>query len=192
MAISIYKCSEELQNKIIIAYQNNISLRQIEKNFNVNRRTVSKFLEEKNIKTIKGNHYRKYFHDFDFFEKIDNEEKAYWLGFMFADGYIVNYDNYYGEDVLGLSVSLKDQKILEKFKKSIKATNPIKCYQKKDFGEPMVRLQMSSQKTVDDLISHGCVKQKSLILEPPKKIPKELIPHFIRGLFDGDGCITDS
>ena len=93
MAISIYKCSEELQNQIIIAYQNNISLRQIEKNFNVNRRTVSKFLEEKNIKTIKGNHYRKYFHDFDFFEKIDNEEKAYWLGFMFADGYIVNYDN---------------------------------------------------------------------------------------------------
>ena len=108
MAISIYKCTEELQNQIIAAYKNNISLRQIEKDFDVSRKTISKFLEEKGIKTVKGNHYRKYFHNFDFFEKIDSEEKAYWLGFMFADGYIVNYDNYYVEDVLGLSVSLKD------------------------------------------------------------------------------------
>lgn len=192
MAISIYKCTEELQNQIIAAYKNNISLRQIEKDFNVSRKTISKFLEEKGIKTVKENHYRKYFHNFDFFEKIDSEEKAYWLGFMFADGYIVNYDNYYGEDVLGLSVSLKDQEVLEKFKKSIQATNPIKCYQRKEPGEPMVRLQMSSQKTVNDLISHGCVKQKSLILQPPKEIPEEFLPHFIRGLFDGDGCITSS
>ena len=192
MAISIYKCTEQLQNQIIAAYKNNISLRQIEKDFDVSRKTISKFLEEKGIKTVKGNHYRKYFHNFDFFEKIDSEEKAYWLGFMFADGYIVNYDNYYGEDVLGLSVSLKDQEVLEKFKKSIQATNPIKCYQRKRSGEPMVRLQMSSQKTVNDLISHGCVKQKSLILQPPKEIPEELLPHFIRGLFDGDGCITSS
>ena len=56
----------------------------------------------------------------------------------------------------------------------------------------MIRLQMSSQKTVNDLISHGCVKQKSLILQPPKEIPEEFLPHFIRGLFDGDGCITSS
>ena len=48
---------------------------------------------------------------------------------------------------------------------------------------------MSSQKTVDDLISHGCVKQKSLILQPPIGVPDELLHHFIRGFFDGDGSL---
>ena len=43
MAISIYKCTEELQNQIITAYKNNISLRQIEKDFDVSRKTISKF-----------------------------------------------------------------------------------------------------------------------------------------------------
>lgn len=39
-----------------------------------------------------------------------------------------------------------------------------------------------------DLISHGCIPQKSLILKFPE-ISKELIPHFIRGYFDGDGSV---
>lgn len=71
-------------------------MRQIEKEFGVTRTTVSKFLENKGIKTTKGNHYRKYFHQEDFFENIDTEEKAYWLGFMFADGYITNKRFGYG------------------------------------------------------------------------------------------------
>lgn len=41
----------------------------------------------------------------------------------------------------------------------------------------------------NDLISHGCVPNKSLILKPPK-IDNELINHFIRGYFDGDGCVS--
>ena len=75
-----------------------MSLREIEKQFNVTRTTISKFLENKGIKNTKGNHYRKYFHNENFFETIDTEEKAYWLGFMFADGYIINNENRYGED----------------------------------------------------------------------------------------------
>lgn len=42
---------------------------------------------------------------------------------------------------------------------------------------------------MDDLIKHGCVKQKSLILQPPINVPQNLIRHFIRGFFDGDGSI---
>lgn len=42
---------------------------------------------------------------------------------------------------------------------------------------------------MDDLIGHGCFKQKSLILKPPIGVPDELIHHFIRGFFDGDGSI---
>lgn len=192
MAISINKCSKEIKEKIVEDYLNNKSLRQIEQDYDVSRATVSKYLEKHGIKNQKGNHYRKYFHDFNYFEVIDSEEKAYWLGFMFADGYIVDFSNTYGEDSFGISISKKDYSLLEKFKKSIQATNPIKEYNRKGPGENLIRLLMTSQKTVNDLINHGCVKQKSLILKPPSGIPNDLIRHFIRGFFDGDGCITKS
>lgn len=190
MAISINKVDAETKDKIIEAYKNNMSLREIEKEFKVLRATVSKFLEEQNIKKIKGNHYRKYFHDFDFFENIDTEEKAYWLGFMFADGYIVNHENRYGEDSFGLTLAEDSLDSIEKFKKSLHATNPILYDNSKSIGQPQAKIVLTSQKTVNDLIDKGCVKQKSLILQPPKKVPEKLLSHFIRGFFDGDGSLT--
>lgn len=189
MAISINKVDAETKNKIIEAYKNNMSLREIEKEFKVLRATVSKFLEEQNIKKIKGNHYRKYFHDFDFFENIDTEEKAYWLGFMFADGYIVNHENRYGEDSFGLTLAEDSLDSIEKFKKSLHATNPILYDNSKSIGQPLAKIVLTSQKTVNDLIDKGCIKQKSLILQPPKKVPEKLLSHFIRGFFDGDGSL---
>ena len=177
MAISINKVDAETKNKIIEAYKNNMSLREIEKEFKVLRATVSKFLEEQNIKKIKGNHYRKYFHDFDFFENIDTEEKAYWLGFMFADGYIVNHENRYGEDSFGLTLAEDSLDSIEKFKKSLHATNPILYDNSKSIGQPQAKIVLTSQKTVNDLIDKGCVKQKSLILQPPKKVSEKLPVH---------------
>lgn len=191
MGINIKKVNIQTLNNIIEDYQNGKSMRQIEKDYGVTRQSVAKYLEEQQIKTTKGNHHRIYNHNENFFEVIDTEEKAYWLGFMFADGYISNMQNRYGQDLFGLSLSQTDEEMLHKFKKSIEATNPILTYPRKDNNShPMCRIQMTSQKTVDDLIDKGCVKQKSLILKPPKKVPEKLINHFIRGFFDGDGSIT--
>ena len=192
MTININTADEEFQQQIIQAYQNGMSLRQIQNNFNVNRQTTAHFLEKRKIKTTKGNHHRTYNHNENFFENIDTEQKAYWLGFMFADGYISNNDNRYGQDQFGISLAEQDIELLYKFKTAINATNPIHTYYRKEGtpGQPMCRIFLTSQKTVNDLISHGCVKQKSHILQPPIGVPEELIPHFIRGFFDGDGSIS--
>ena len=189
MAVSINKLPKEIQDKIINSYQNNMSLREIEKQYGAIRSTVSKFLEQKGIKTTKGNHYRKYFHDENFFEDINTEEKAYWLGFMYADGYIVNNKNRYGEDDFGITVAIDSLDIIEKFKSSLQATNPIRYDNSKSKGQIQAKLVCCSQKTVDDLIDKGVVKNKSAILKPPTKVPEELIQHFIRGFFDGDGSL---
>ena len=178
---------EEIQQSIIEDYLNNKSMRQIEKDYGATRHSVAAFLEEKGVKTTKGNHHRLYKHNYDFFENINTEEKAYWLGFMFTDGYIADYSHRYGEDKFGITLHSKDVSSLESFKKSIQATNPITDVSYN--GRTLRRIIMSSQKTVDDLISHGCVKQKSLVLQPPIGVPDELIHHFIRGFFDGDGSI---
>lgn len=184
MAKNVKFFSEEEKQTFIRDYKNNKSIRQIEKDYGVTRQSLSKFLEEQSIKQEKGNHYRKYFHNFNFFENIDNEIKAYWLGFMYADGYIVDYQDIYGEDQFGIKLNKNDLKSLEDFKIDIESTNPIT-----NTDNNSLRLLMTSQKTCNDLISHGCVKQKSKILKPPKNIPNNLIRHFIRGFFDGDGSI---
>ena len=118
MAISINKISEDIQKQIIDDYKNNTSLRKLEEKYNVSRSTISSFLEKKGIKTQKGNHYRKYFHNEDFFEKIDSEEKAYWLGFLTADGWI-NKNEKGNAGVTGIELQYKDIDHLRKFNKSI-------------------------------------------------------------------------
>ena len=190
------KLSEEEKQQIISDYKNNVSLRELEKKYHHSRKILSDWLTKIGVKTTTGNHYRKYFHDEDFFETIDTEEKAYWLGFMFADGYIVDHSNDYGQDEFGMSLAIDSIDAIEKFKKSIKATNPIRydtsgeC--KGTNKQPLCKIVMRSQKTVNDLIDKGCVKQKTAILEPPKHVPDELIHHFLRGFFDGDGSLIRS
>lgn len=182
------------KEQIIEDYQNNISIREISIKYGYSRPALSKFLEEVGIKTTKGNHYRKYFHDMDFFEKIDTEEKAYWLGFMFADGYIIDNSNRYGEDGFGMSLAEDSLDSLLLFKQSLKASNPINKdmsgHNKNSNKQIIYKLELHSQKTADDLIDKDCVKNKTSILKPPTGVPDHLIHHFIRGFFDGDGSIT--
>lgn len=191
MPININKQPIEIQKAIIEDYKNNVSIRQLEIKYNTGRASISKFLTEKGIKTTVGNHYRKYTHNEDFFEIIDIEEKAYWLGFMYADGWISDYSNRYGQDHFGISLAIEDEEHLKKFLKSLSATNPINYDNSglKKNQSRLAKVELTSQKTVDDLIKNGCFKKKTLILKPPTTVPKELLPHFIRGFFDGDGSI---
>lgn len=67
----------------------------------------------------------------NYFEKIDNEHKAYWLGFLYADGYILQgrKEKKNESDALGISISQKDTYLLEILKTDLKSENPIKFYQ---------------------------------------------------------------
>ena len=188
---------EEEINEIIKMYQNNISLRQIAEKTHHSRAALSQMLEHLGIKKTKGNHYRKYFFDFNYFEKIDDEKKAYWLGFLYADGNIVKQDNRgYGEQEFKISVAKRDEEILEKYKEDLKSTYPLRYDESSHKQNPKNQIQVicsyRSQKTVEDLKKLGCVENKSLILTFPneQQVPNEFIYDFIRGYFDGDGSIT--
>ena len=119
----------DLLEILIIEYRdNNLSLRKIQEKYSVNRHKVAKILEERGIKTTKGNHYRYNFHDFDYFETINSQTKAYFSGLLMADGYITDNSKRYGEDKFGISLQIEDLPIIESFKKHLKATNDIKIY----------------------------------------------------------------
>lgn len=128
--------------------------------------------------------YGKYYINQDFFEKIDNEWKAYWLGFLYADG----YNN---EKNGSIEVTLKesDYEHLLKFKESIQSDTPIKEKFVKKFKN--YRIIISNKKMSNDLKNNGCFQNKSLSLTFPNLeiVPKYLIRHFIRGYLDGDGGV---
>jgi exonuclease VII small subunit len=138
---------------------------------------------------------RRYDVDHEFFNKIDNEHKAYWLGFIYADGYVSKRKE--TEKKLGIALGIKDINHLETFKKHINATYPINIYKSKSFGGVEIeycRLLMSSDQLFDDLVAKGVFEKKTLILKFPDEsiVPKQLQNHFIRGYFDGDGSFKKS
>lgn len=120
-------------------------------------------------------------YDRDYFEKIDSEPKAYILGFLFADGNI-SLD----KSMVRIRLAERDGEILEKIAKELKITKPLSL---KNYHQyPSLELAFYGKKTCEDLIRLGCVCAKSDKIVFPD-LRKDLIPHFIRGYFDGDGSI---
>lgn len=126
----------------------------------------------------------------DIFETIDTEEKAYWLGFIAADG-CVTYGGKHGRQFdLRVNLGTDDYEHLVKLKKFLGANHPIqyitKYNKKKNKYYYSYLLRICCKKIVEDLIKNKVVPAKSKILEFPN-IKKELEQHYIRGIFDGDG-----
>jgi hypothetical protein len=127
----------------------------------------------------------------DFFEKINNEKKAYWIGFFYADGNIRSKTNQ-----INVTLKISDYYHLEKlakiFNKKLNTRkfkdNREQCKQK--FYSSVI-LNISSKQLKDDLISKGVIPRKTYndLDDIFNYIPDNLINHFVRGYFDGDGCI---
>jgi hypothetical protein len=122
----------------------------------------------------------------NYFEIIDNEEKAYFLGFIFADGCVTNDIIKYRYQ-LTIKIHNKDIGILEKFIKSIDGEMNIRKDKKRDICEVF----LSGKKIIKDLENLGVVQNKTFSVKYPQ-IDEKLEKHFLRGYFDGDGCIRTS
>lgn len=126
------------------------------------------------------------------FDVINSEEKAYWLGFLYADGNVSSTNN-----IVSITLQYSDISHLEKFNSFIKNENSVK--------EGIIKLNNKEYKTCklsvcnkhfkESLIKLGCFPRKSLILRFPNLnifTDKNLVYDFIRGYIDGDGCLTFS
>lgn len=135
----------------------------------------------------------KYTCDSNYFEKIDTSVKAYWLGFLYADGYITKARSGSNRKV-GISLAKIDRNLLELFLISLKSNSVINEYKVSSgykVGAEYCRVIISDPKLASDLIKAGCVEQKTDVLKFPSEdiVPRYLQSHFIRGYFDGDGTI---
>jgi intein/homing endonuclease len=165
-----------------------MSYQKLSEKYNICTWSIRNALKKQNIKS----RIRKYNCDENYFEKIDTFEKAYWLGLLFADGYVRKRKQFNGKHkqggIVGISLKNGDEYLLNKFINDLKSNYSLTKQIKDDFLS--YKLEINSSKMVDDLIKLGCVPKKSLILLPPK-INYDFISHFIRGYFDGDGSIGE-
>lgn len=161
-----------------------ISLTEMGKREKVDRRTLAKHFKELGIEIVNKQNCSKF--NEHIFDQIDSEEKAYWLGFIFADGYISSSPLREGVKSIyqfEISLGIKDIEHLNKFKKFIEF--------KKDIitDKSRCRFIVANKHLWITLNELGCTPNKSLSLKFPN-IPQNLVRHFIRGYFDGDGCIS--
>ena len=138
--------------------------------------------------------------DQNFFDKIDTEEKAYWLGFIYADGYINNSTRNYE---LGIELNYKDVEHLKKFNKIFnnyyKIQKKIKNYNSVEklngrietnrVGE-MCLIRIYSKSIYEGLVKNNIVQNKTCSKIYPRIEDKVLFLHFLRGYIDGDGSYS--
>ena len=181
--------TNEQVEKIIEMYINGMSRTNIANHFGYSTdKPILKFLQKNNIK-IRNN--RKYEINENIFDVIDTEEKAYWLGFLLADGCISA--DYKGAHRISLRLQSNDIHHIEKFKTFLNTTSEITIESSvsPSTGKSCTNhgVKVNSNKMAQDLISHGVTIRKTGNEQPPIGIPDDLIVHFIRGYFDGDGSI---
>lgn len=126
---------------------------------------------------------------YDYFNKIDTEYKAYILGFIYADGSIV-YTTDNRENSLVISIQKEDSYILEKLLKEVNNNSLIDKKPQKDNWRNQKTARINSTEICRALENIGCFRNKTSVGMNFPNLPIELIPHFIRGFFDGDGCIN--
>jgi len=168
------------ENKIIDLYNKYRSLRKVAKILYISVEPVRRVLYSNQVKM---NSSRLYKVNENYFENIDTEHKAYWLGFLYADGCVRIERN-----CLTFKQHKRDKDMFIKFNQYLNSNYPFRIVKNTN----TYQIAITSKKLVKDLVSKGCVPRKSLILVFPKEsiLATHLQKHFIRGYFDGDGSIS--
>lgn len=160
--------------------------------FNLSDITIVKILKENNIKIrTLSESIRSYKRNEFYFDRIDTEEKAYFLGLLYADG--CNNKN----NTVELALQEIDKYMVERFAKALDYSGPIykrELNKKKKEWQNSFRVSINSKLLSNSLINLGMFHKKSMILKFPTfdQVPEYLMRHFIRGYIDGDGCICIS
>ena len=175
---------EFLKCEIIKLNREGLSFIKISDQLNIYRHTIRKWMKSVDYKIV-NTHNRLRVRE-NLFEEINTEEDAYWLGFLYADGYIskggmvqvgLKHTDY--EHLLKFAdfCGYDRSKVIKKQKTNF--PNSFRC-----------RIAFSTQHLKSNFNKHGIINNKSLILKFPSWLDTSLEPHFIRGYFDGDGSLS--
>jgi hypothetical protein len=182
-----WKLSADKQRRIADLHCEGVSTAEIMRRADVGRYAVKQVLKQRGeAPRESGSYSRRYSVDLDFFREIDTEEKAYTLGFIAADGCV------HGNTLI-ICIQRNDEAVIRAMRAAMQSEHPVRQiaprHTKKNTG-PQSDFRVCARELVRDLQRHKITERKSLTLEFPDTVPNHLIRHFVRGWFDGDGCVA--
>jgi len=179
-----------IETHVVNEYIKGVNNIELSNKYDLHRTTIQRILLRNNVTLRKQNiTSRKHILiNENYFNIIDTEEKGYVLGLLYADGYI-------NKNGFGISLIEGDKEILEKlsiifYNKIVLGYRKGKLISNKYFNKPQYRLEIVSMKMKNDLIAHGCMEAKSFKIRFPVLYNENIYRAFIRGYYDGDGCLT--
>jgi intein-encoded DNA endonuclease-like protein len=169
------KFSKEKEQKIVDMYNTGLNQSEIAKYFNTFNTSIRRVLKRNNIKIITSSELQRKISP-DIFNNYENENIQYWLGVIASDGCLTS-----GK----LVIETKDKEWMESYRNFLNPSINISVTQPKK-GNTLYRVQVRCKGLKEELAKYGLTENKSLTLN-------WLYPltwNFVRGVFDGDGCIT--
>jgi hypothetical protein len=188
--------TKEQETVVVTRYEHGETCAQIGAALGVGRQGIAAILERHGIIRDTSTRifseerraiYRKYECDHHFFDSIDTQGKAYWLGFLAADGCNTN-------GALSVGLSARDRDHLDRLKVALSSTHPIADRtvrpRKGHEAHATSSLVIRSGTLIAGHAAHGIVPRKTFIVEWPAFLPTALLRHYLRGYSDGDGCFA--
>lgn len=177
--------TEDKIDHICELYAEGVSAKSLGIKYGIDKRRIIKWAESKGTLRNKSESHRFTGFNQHAFDVIDTIEKAYWLGFFYADAYNSNSTN-----TVSISLQISDVDHLKKLAKFLNLPEDKVYYTKTKQNYEYYTLKMYSKHLCNTLNSLGCPQAKSFIITYPKWLDPKLTVPFIRGLFDGDGSLA--
>lgn len=136
-----------------------------------------KKISDAELSKLQSERSRKYNINQDFF-KTWSRDMAYVFGFWCADGCI------YGGRLFDITIQKKDKYLLKQISQKLGYEGGLYDY----VDRQACRINFSCVEIYNDIVALGGTERKSLTLDFPD-VPDEFLSDFIRGYFDGDGCV---
>lgn len=178
---------EDRKDEIFQLYQDGLKPKQIAERLNLNPVTVSSFFYRRKIR------FNPIINNPSYFNVIDSKNKAYFLGFIAADGALVKQRN---TTVLTITIKIEDRIVLDTLKSELQAEHNLLEIKRKCSFNPLkeihhIRLSFANNEINHALRKYGITERKSLTMPSLiNNIPEQFRDAFIIGYLDGDGSIT--
>lgn len=164
-------------------YQNGQTMSEIAEIYGIERHTVSRAFKRVGLCVDR----KTYHFNEHYFDAVDNIDKAYILGLLWADGH-----NDVDRGKITLQLQDKDKELLEHINNAVESDRPLwlcPLHDKNERWSNTYTLTLQSRHMSNILKSYGMIQRKSLVLEFPNFINAHLYGAFVRGYLDGDGSI---
>jgi len=179
------RLSDEEKIELVKLFKKGKKSKELSEYFGITDVAIRVLLKNRGYKYNCINNNKKYEINENFFDVIDNQDKAYFLGFLYADG--CNKTN---RNVVTLSLKEDDKEILEKLNNLIFKEKKL-SYEivKKNNTSNRFNLVIHNKHMSNKLIELGVDRRKTFKIVYPTWLDKQFYSHFIRGYMDGDGYI---